>query len=72
MGYRCPDVITPRQIEILDLYSKGFHDKLIALKLGISYQTVKNHIERLYERTGTRNRVQAFRVAVEKGLIQVT
>lgn len=71
MGKRCPNIITPRQIEILDLSSRGVHYKQIAINLGISYQTVKNHMESLFERTDTHSRIQAFRLVVEKGLIQL-
>ena len=36
--------LTDRELEIISLVAQGLMDKEIARKLGISYQTVKNHI----------------------------
>jgi DNA-binding CsgD family transcriptional regulator len=41
--------ITGRQREILELLAAGLTDKQIAARLGISYRTVRSHIEALEE-----------------------
>lgn len=44
------------QYRILRLAAVGLTDKEIARRLGISYRTVRTHLERLYERLGIRGR----------------
>jgi DNA-binding CsgD family transcriptional regulator len=41
--------LTTRQSAIIDLIAAGRTDKEIALGLGISYRTVRTHLERLYD-----------------------
>jgi DNA-binding NarL/FixJ family response regulator len=41
--------LTPREEEILTLLSKGFVTKEIAGKLGVSYETVRDHLKHIYE-----------------------
>jgi DNA-binding NarL/FixJ family response regulator len=51
--------LTPREQEVLDLLSQGHLYKEIAASLGISYETVHNHIRRIYEKLQVRSRSQA-------------
>lgn len=50
---------TPRQRQILDLAARGFSDKEIGQKLGVTHRTVRTHLENLYRDRGIRNRAQA-------------
>jgi DNA-binding NarL/FixJ family response regulator len=50
---------SPRQSEILSLMAEGFSDKEIARKIGISYPTVRTHIDRVFRDYGLRNRTEA-------------
>src|SRR5438309_830811 len=50
---------TPREEEILSLVASGLLDKEIALRLGVSYRTVRFHLENLFERNGLRTRSAA-------------
>lgn len=43
-------VLTPRELEVLDLLSQGFRYKEIAAKLGVSVPTVTTHLHRTYEK----------------------
>ena len=52
--------LTPRQGEILRLILRGLPNKRIALDLGITEATVKEHITGILERLGVRNRVEAI------------
>jgi DNA-binding CsgD family transcriptional regulator len=47
---------TPREEEILSLVAYGLLDKEIAHALGVSYRTVRFHLENLFERNGLRTR----------------
>jgi DNA-binding NarL/FixJ family response regulator len=49
----------PREIEILELLSKGFLKKEIADQLGISYWTVQTHVGRIYKKLHVHSRAQA-------------
>jgi len=48
------------------LLREGLADSEIALRLGISRPTVKNHLAHAYSRSGARNRVQLALMA-ERG-----
>ena len=57
--------ISPREKEVLDLICKGFSNKEIAMKLGISEQTVKNHVSALMEKSCTHSRTQLAIVSIQ-------
>ena len=50
---------TPRQSEILDLIAAGLADKEIACRLGLSYGTVRTHLDRFFTASGVRDRAGA-------------
>ncbi len=51
--------LTPRELEILGLLSKGFLDKEIAHALHISAWTVHGHAKNIYEKLGVHSRTEA-------------
>lgn len=51
--------LTPRELEILALMSKGFLDKEIAHDLRISVWTVHGHAKKIYEKLGVHSRTEA-------------
>lgn len=51
--------LTPREEEILTLLSKGFVSKEIAGKLGVSYETVRDHLKHIYEKLHVHSRGEA-------------
>lgn len=64
-------LVTEKQAEILGLLCNGMHDKEVALHLGISYQTVKNHVSNVIQNLEATTRVHAIALALRKGLIQL-
>ena len=52
--------LTRRQNEILRLAAQGLKNQEIAAQLGISYQTVKNTLKRVYSKLEARNRIEAI------------
>ena len=52
--------LTPRQIEILELLSKGLLNKEIAEKLYLTVGTVKVQLARIYKKLQVNNRVEAI------------
>lgn len=63
-----PDELTPREIEVLKLVAAGLSNSEIGDKLVLSNATVKTHINRIFYKTGARDRAQAVRYAYEHGL----
>jgi DNA-binding NarL/FixJ family response regulator len=63
--------LTPREIEILKLLSKGPTNKQIGQALGISENTVKNHVNSIIEKLEVSDRTEAATTAIQRGLISV-
>ena len=62
-------ILSPREKEILlDLYN-GLSRTEIAAKYGLSINTVKLHINGIYNKTGARNRADIFHIATEYNLL---
>jgi DNA-binding NarL/FixJ family response regulator len=53
------DDLSPREKEVLEYLANGYIYKEIADKLGISYETVKTYIRRIYEKLHVRTRTEA-------------
>lgn len=51
--------LSARQSQVLQLVARGYSDKEIALRLGLSIGTVKTYLGRVYRNNGFRNRAQA-------------
>jgi DNA-binding NarL/FixJ family response regulator len=51
--------LSPREAEVLDLLAAGHANKVIALRLGISEKTVKNHLSAVFQKIGVTDRTQA-------------
>lgn len=61
-----PEELSPREKEVLDLLSQGFMYKEIADKLGISFETVRTYIRRIYEKLHVRTRTEAVAKALRR------
>ena len=61
--------LTPREVEILKMLSKGPTNKQIGLALGISENTVKNHVNSIIEKLEVSDRTEAATIAIQRGLI---
>jgi two-component system response regulator DegU len=63
--------LTPRETEILEFIAKGFLNKQIAAELGISEQTIKNHVTSILRKLNANARTEAVVVAIRQGLIKL-
>lgn len=55
--------ISARECEVLELLAKGSPNKVIARTLGISPNTVKTHLARLFEKLEAQSRTEAIHKA---------
>lgn len=63
--------LSPREIEILDLAARGNSNKIIARKLSISDQTVKNHVSAILRKLEVNDRTEAVVYALRNGWIRI-
>jgi DNA-binding NarL/FixJ family response regulator len=70
-GSAAAQVITDRELEILQFVSEGLTMVSIGRRLGISPRTVESHLAKLYAKLGVRTRIQAVSKAAWLGLIDV-
>ncbi|QDU88359.1 Transcriptional regulatory protein DegU [Pirellulimonas nuda] len=61
--------LTKRENEVLQQLALGLSNREIALALGISYETVKEHVQHLLRKIGVSDRTQAAVWAVRNGLV---
>jgi DNA-binding NarL/FixJ family response regulator len=64
--------LTPREIEILQYIAQGYLNKQIAAELGISEQTIKNHVTSILRKLNANARTEAVVVAIKQGLIKIS
>ena len=64
-------VLTPREIEVLELVSKGMRNKLIATELGITETTVAVHIKNIFAKLNVSERTSAVNVAIRRGIVHI-
>ncbi len=61
--------LSEQEQRILRLFSEGKNSAEIAQRLGISLQTLRNHLHHANEKLGTRNRLEAVTHAMHRNLI---
>lgn len=64
-----PDVVSPRELEVLTLLVDGLSNKKIAERLFISPDTVKTHIRHIMEKLAAADRTDAAVKAVRNNLV---
>jgi DNA-binding NarL/FixJ family response regulator len=62
--------LSPREIEILEMVSKGLTNKEIARVLQISQYTVRNHINHISSKLNVGDRTEAATLALQQGIIR--
>jgi len=67
-GGGLPDGLTEREAEILRLIAQGLNNPEIAARLFVTTHTVKSHINRIFAKTGSRDRAAAIHYAHQHGL----
>jgi len=63
--------LSPREMEILELVIQGMSNREIAYHLGISHQTVKNHMTAILRKLSVDDRTQAAVYALSRGWVRL-
>ena len=63
------DGLSSREVEVLKLIAAGMSNSEIATALFLSNATIKTHINRIFSKTGARDRAQAVRYAYQHGMV---
>jgi two-component system, NarL family, response regulator len=63
--------LSARETEILRLVARGMRNHEIGQALSISENTVRNHVVKLLEKLGVRDRTEATAVALQQGLVHL-
>ena len=64
-----PDMLTPRELDVLRLLARGLPNKQIAAQLAVNERTVKYHVSEILAKLEVTNRTEAVTVAASRGLI---
>ena len=63
--------LSSREMEILEMVTNGLNNKDVATSLGISHQTVKNHMTTIMRKLQVNDRTQAAVYAIQHGWIRL-
>jgi DNA-binding NarL/FixJ family response regulator len=63
--------LSEREMEVLTCVVKGLSNKEIAASLGISHQTVKNHVTSILRKFAVEDRTQAVVYALKRGWVKI-
>lgn len=64
-------LLTARELEILSHVAHGLTDKAIALMLGVSSYTVKNHLRKIFQKLEVDDRTSAVLLAMRYGWFKI-
>jgi len=68
---QCSDVLTPALLRVLCEVAGGYSNTEIAERLGLSFYTVRLHIQAIMKKLGIHNRVHLAIYALKTGLISL-
>jgi DNA-binding NarL/FixJ family response regulator len=63
------ETLTPRELEVLELLAAGLSNKEIAERLGVSFHTVKFHVNSILGKLGASSRTEVVGLAARAGLL---
>jgi DNA-binding NarL/FixJ family response regulator len=64
-------LLTPREVEVLELLAKGMRNKEIGKALDIAEETVRAHIRSIFVKLQVHDRTAALAEALRRGIVRV-
>jgi two-component system, NarL family, response regulator len=64
--------LTPREVLVLELVSRGLRNRDIARSLNISEETVQVHVRNIVTKLDADSRMAAIRIAMQRGIIHIS
>jgi DNA-binding NarL/FixJ family response regulator len=64
-------ILSDREVQVLRLVADGFSNKMAAGRLGISEDTVKNHMRLILSKLDANDRTHAVTIAVRRGFLDL-
>jgi DNA-binding NarL/FixJ family response regulator len=61
--------LTPRERETLQLLAGGASAAEVGKRLGVAYNTARNHVQRVLDKLGARSKLEAVAIARREGLL---
>ena len=71
VGQRLLSQLSPREVEVLQLFGRGLSNKEIGASLGVVEGTVKVHVANIFGKLNVSDRTQALVEAVKRGIIDI-
>src|ERR1044072_3761302 len=65
------DALTEREIEVLREVAAGNANKIVALRLAVSEETIKAHMRSILSKLGANDRTHAVTIALRRGIIEI-
>lgn len=65
-----PGGLTRREVEVLELVSRGMTNRAVARTLWVTSETVKFHLSNVYRKLGVSNRAEASQWALDNGVAE--
>ncbi len=69
---RSSPLLSLREREVAELASSGLTNKEIAAQLGLSPETIKNHLSHAFTKLGVHNRIELAREMVHREMIRAS
>ena len=63
--------LTPRELDVLRLVSRGRTNKEMAAAMFVSEETVKSHMKGLFHKLDVHDRAEAVGIALQRGLLRI-
>lgn len=63
--------LTPREVQIVEMISRGLRNKEIAAALDITEETVQVHIRNIFGKLNVQDRTAAVNVSLRRGIIHI-
>ena len=65
------DALTDREIEVLREVAGGNANKIVAIRLKVSEETIKAHMKSILSKLGANDRTHAVTIALKRGIIEI-